>query len=367
MADTRLQRFADVLVNYSVGVKPGERLAISGEAVAAPLFREIYRYALQAGAFTYVMPTIAGLSEIFLKEASTAQLQHVNQIQSLMLNEFETSISFWAETNTKSLNNVDHSKMAIRAKAHQHLMETYMQRTMDGTYRWVAALYPTDASAQDAEMSTSDFEDFCYRACFLDTDNPVERWQQLSREQDRYVNWLKGKETVHIVGQDTDLTFSIKDRPFVNCDGHLNFPDGEFFTSPIENTANGYIRYSFPCTYNGVSIEDVRLKFEDGKAVSATAAKGQDYLDQMLATDEGARRIGEFAFGNNPFVDRCIRHTLFDEKMYGTIHIALGKSIPMSKGVNDSAIHWDMVCDLRAGSEIRVDGDIFAKDGKFAV
>lgn len=367
MPDIRLQRMADVLVNYSIGVKPGERLGIRTSSVAAPLVREIYRAALRAGAFPEPFISIPGLGEILYKEGSDEQISRVSETARLLFCEYETMISFWASNNTKELNNIDPSRLALAHKASREISDTYMRRTNEGTFRWVAALYPTDAFAQDAEMSLDEFEDFVYRASFLDDEDPIARWKEFSKQQERLVQWLKGKHTVHLRGQDTDLTLSIAGRPFVNCDGHLNFPDGEFFTSPIEDSANGYIRYSFPCSFNGVSVEDVRLRFENGVVVEATAARGQKYLDQMLSVDEGARRLGEFAFGNNPFVDRCIRHTLFDEKMYGTVHLALGKSIPQSQGVNESAIHWDMVCDLRQGSEIRVDGELFSKDGKFAV
>lgn len=367
MADIRLQRLAHVLVNYSIGARKGERLAIRAPMAAAPLVREIYREALRAGALPETFISVPGLNEILYKEGSDEQITHIPQPMRLLFEEYETMISLWAETNTKALNNVDHSRVALAQKANGDLLDTYMRRTMEGSFRWVGALYPTEASAQDAEMSLDEFETFVYRACFLDDDDPVARWVELSKQQERLVQWLKGKRTVHLRGQDTDLTFSIEGRPFINCDGHLNFPDGEFFTGPVENSANGYIRYSFPSSFDGVSVEDVRLRFEDGVVVEATAARGQDYLDQMLRVDEGARRLGEFAFGNNSCVDRCIRHTLFDEKMIGTVHLALGKSIPQSLGVNESAIHWDMVCDLRQGSEIRVDGELFCKDGKFVV
>src|SRR5713226_449860 len=163
------------------------------------------------------------------------------------------------------------------------------------------------------------------------------------------------------------VSFSIDGRIFINDDGHYNFPGGEFFTGPVEDSANGYIRYSFPASFGGRSVEDVRLRFESGVVVEATAAQGQDYLDKMLAMDEGARRLGEFAFGNNRNVDRCTKNTLFDEKMGGTVHLALGASIPETRGVNQSALHWDMVCDLRSGSEVRVDGQLFCKDGEFVV
>lgn len=367
MTDVRLQRMADVLVNYSIGVKKGERLAIRAPAIAAPLVREIYRAALRVGALPETFITLPGLAEILYKEGSDEQLTSISQPQRLIWKEYETMIALWAATNTKELNNVNPARVALAQKARKELLTTQLQREMEGTFRTVAALYPTEAAAQDAEMSLSDFEDFAYRACFLDDEDPVARWKDLSAEQDQRVQWLKGKRTVHLCGQDTDLTFSIVGRPFISCDGHLNFPDGEIFTSPIENSANGCIRYSFPCSFNGVSVEDVRLRFEHGVVVGATAARGQDYLDHMLGVDEGARRLGEFAFGNNRHVDRCVRHILFDEKMAGTVHLALGQSIPESLGVNESAIHWDMVCDLRQGSEVCVDDELFCKDGTFVV
>jgi aminopeptidase len=367
MVDVYLQRLAHVLVDYSIGVKKGDRVGIVAPATAAPLLKEIYRYTLRAGGLPELFLSLPGFAEIAFKEGSDEQLSYISQPQRLLYEEYEAMISLWAATNTKELNNLDHSRVALAQKARKDLLDTYMQRSMDGTFRWVAALYATDAFAQDAEMSLDEFEQFVYHACFLDDEDPIARWRELSEQQERRVQWLKGKHTVHLRGQDTDLTLSVAGRPFINCDGHLNFPDGEFFTGPVEDSANGYIRYSFPCSFNGVSVEDVRLRFVDGVVVEATAARGQDYLDRMLSVDEGARRLGEFAFGNNPNVDRCIRHTLFDEKMFGTVHLALGKSIPSSLGVNESAVHWDMVCDLRHGSEIRVDDEVFCKDGKFVV
>jgi len=246
-------------------------------------------------------------------------------------------------------------------------MHTYLERSAAKSLRWSIAMFPTNAYAQDAEMSLSDFEAFVYRACFLDDEDPVARWQDLSQKQERLVKWLAGKHTIHLHGRDTDLTFSIDGRIFINDDGHYNFPGGEFFTGPVEDSANGYIRYSFPASFGGRSVEDVRLRFENGVVVEASAAQGQDYLDKMLAMDEGACRLGEFAFGNNRNVDRCTKNILFDEKMGGTVHLALGASIPETRGVNQSALHWDMVCDLRSGSEVHVDGQLFCKDGEFMV
>ncbi len=367
MADIRLQRMAQVLVCYSLGVKKGDRLAIQGGAVAAPLIREVVREAIRAGAYPEVFTQVPGVQEIILKEGSDEQLAYIPPALRMVIEEYETTLQLFSSENTKSMSGVDPSRMALAQQATRELSNTFMKRSAEGSLRWSIAMFPTNAHAQDAEMSLSDFEDFMYRTCFLNDEDPVARWQDLSKKQERLVQWLNGKHTVHLRGQDTDLTLSIDGRTFINDDGHKNFPGGEFFTSPVEDSANGYIRYSFPASFGGRSVEDVRLRFENGVVVEATAAQGQDYLDKMLGMDEGARRLGEFAFGNNRNVDRCTKNILFDEKMGGTVHLALGAGFPEVGGSNESALHWDMVCDLRSGSEIRVDGELFCKDGEFVV
>jgi aminopeptidase len=367
MSDIRLQRMAQVLVRYSLALKREERLAILTSPSATLLVHEVLREAIRAGAYPETFVALPGVQEVILKEASHEQLSYIPAAQRMIFEEYETMLQILAQDNTKELSGIDPARMAVAQQARSNLLQTYMQRTAEGTFRWLIAMFPTNAYAQDANMSLSDFEDFVYRACFLDEEDPVARWEDLSKQQERLVQWLKGKHTIHLRGQDTDLTFSIDGRIFINSDGHFNLPDGEFFTGPVEDSANGHIRYSFPASFAGRSVEDVQLRFENGVVVEAHAAQGQDYLDQMLSIDEGARRLGEFAFGNNRYVDRCTRNTLFDEKMGGTVHLALGKSIPQTLGVNQSALHWDMVCDLRTGSEIRVDDELFCKDGQFVI
>jgi len=367
MADIRLQRMAQVLVRYSLEIKKGDRLAIMAGPVAAPLICEVVREAVRAGAHPEVFAQVPGVQEIILKEGSDEQLTYIPVAQRILIEEYETLLQLFSSENTKSLSGVDPARMALAQQAQRELSETFMKRSAEGSLRWSIAMFPTNAHAQDADMSLSDFEDFVYHACFLDDENPVARWQEIEKQQDRLVQWLKGKHTIHVRGQDTDLTLSIDGRTFINDSGHKNFPGGEFFTSPVEDSANGYIRYSFPASFGGRSVEDVRLRFENGVVVEATAAQGQDYLDKMLGMDEGARRLGEFAFGNNRNVDRCTKNILFDEKMGGTVHLALGAGFPEAGGGNQSALHWDMVCDLRNGSEIRVDGELFCKDGEIVI
>jgi aminopeptidase len=367
MTDIRIQRMAQVLVRYSLGIKHGDRLAIQTGPIAAPLVREVVREALRAGAFPEPFIGVPGVREILLKEGSDEQLSYIPPAFRAIIEEYETQLQIMADENTKDLNGVDPARMAFMQQSMRSLAETYMRRSADGSLRWAIALFPTNAFAQDANMSLSDFEDFVYGTCFLDDEDPVARWQELGRKQEHFVQWLNGKHTISVRGKDTDLTLSIAGRSFISDDGHKNFPGGEFFTSPVEDSANGYIRYSFPASFNGRSVEDVRLRFESGVVVEAQAAQGQEYLEQMLGLDDGAKRLGEFAFGNNRNVDRCTKNILFDEKMGGTIHLALGNGFAEVSGQNHSALHWDMVCDLRQGSEIRVDGELFCKDGEFVV
>ncbi|HET8909922.1 MAG TPA: aminopeptidase [Ktedonobacteraceae bacterium] len=365
MVDIRLQRMAKVLVHYSLGIKEGQRLTIWTEPLATPLIQEVVREVVRAGGHPELMVSLPGVREIILREGSNEQLTSVSPIQSLVNQDYDALLQILSSENTKSRNGIDPARLALAQKANQGLFQTQMRRTAEGSFNWSLAMFPTNAYAQDADMPLEEFEEFVYRACFLNDEDPVARWQALFVEQERRINWLQGKEQVHVVGPDTDLTLSIKGRKFLNDAGKRNFPGGEFFTSPVENSANGIIRFSFPASYNGRSVEDVRLRFENGVVVEATATHGQDYLEKMLNMDEGARRLGEFAFGNNRNIDRCTKNILFDEKMGGTIHMAVGAGFSEAGGKNESGVHWDMVCDLRQGSEIRVDGELFCKNGEF--
>src|SRR5579885_2973656 len=367
MSDVRLQRMAHILVHYSLSLKKGDRLAIDAGPVAAPLVREVVREALRVGAYPELFVQLPGVREIYLQEASDDQLTYVPATRRMVYEKYETLLSISSDENTKELNEIDPARQALAQQAIYDLQQTFMRRSAEGSLRWCGTLFPTNAYAQDAGMSLSSFEEFVYNACFLNDEDPVARWQELSKQQQELVERLKGKREVHIVGPDTDLTLSVAGRVFINSDGKRNFPSGEIFTGPVENSANGYIRFSFPASYNGRSVEDVRLRFENGVVVEATAAQGQDYLDKMLGLDEGARRLGEFAFGNNRNVDRCTKNILFDEKMGGTVHLALGAGFPDAGGVNQSALHWDMVCDLRSGGEVYVDNELFSRDGQFIV
>lgn len=367
MHDIRIERWANTLVHYSLSVKPGEMVAIQAGPLAAPLVEAVYREILRVGAHPLPMIDLENLEEILLREGNDAQLTKVSPVVSSLVEHLDARLSIGSRSNTKALSAVEPARSSLRRRALQSISQAYRKREQAGNFRWASTLYPTVGYAQDAEMSLPDFEEFVFNVCFLNDPHPIERWKELSVQQQRLVDWLVGHKQVRILGEQTDLTLSIQDRVFINSDGKRNFPSGEFFTGPVENSANGVIQFTIPASHDGRTIEGVRLVFREGKVVEASARQGQDYLEHMLDIDAGARYLGEFAFGNNPRVDRGTRNVLFDEKMGGTVHLALGASYPETGGVNVSALHWDMVCDLRQKGEVWVDDVLFLKDGKILV
>jgi len=367
MADPRIEKLADVLIDYSLAIREGDFFAINSPPIAAPLVEALYVRALKKGAFPVTSIGLPHLGELFLTHATPAQLAWVSPIQRLIIEQADATFSILADTNTKALTNTDPAKQMQRAAAMNDLTKTYMDRAASGALRWSLTLYPTEAYAQDAEMSLAEYEAFVFGAGLLDEPDPIAAWKKQGATQQRLIDWLKDKDQVHVVGPDTDLTLSIKDRVFINADGSRNFPDGEIFTGPVENSINGHIHFSYPANLGGREIEDIRLTFAHGVVTQATAARGQEYLTKLLDTDAGARRVGEFAFGTNYGIQRFTKNTLFDEKIGGTMHMALGRAYPETGGTNESAIHTDIVCDLRSGGTITVDGQTFAKDGKFVI
>lgn len=367
MTDPRIEKLADVLVNYSVAVKPGDKVLVQGGTPAGPLLRAIYVKILQAGGHTLMLPSLSGIDELTFRYASDEQLKFVPQPVRLALETYDVSISIMASENTKALSSADPAKMALRSQAGTELMRTFMQRSAAGQLRWVSTLFPTHAYAQDAEMSLDEYEDFVYGACLPDIDDPISYWQRFSARQQKVVDWLRGKQRVHIIGPETDLRLSIAGRAFINCDGRANMPDGEVFTGPVEESIEGHVHFSYPAIYQGHEVTGVRLWFEGGKVVKASAEKNGEFLLKTLDTDEGSRRVGEFAIGTNEGITHFTRQILFDEKIGGSFHMALGASYPETGGKNESAIHWDMICDLRDGGEIRVDDELLYKDGRFVI
>jgi aminopeptidase len=364
--DPRISRWAKTLVNYCLEVKPGQMVLVAATPVAESLVAEVYREVLRAGAHPIVRLYSPTLQEILLREGNDEQLSWLDPTQKLLTERIDARLFIESEMNTRHLAGVDPKRQALVSRANREIREISSRRSVAGELHWCLTLYPTESYAQDAEMSLADFSEFVYGACFLNSEDPGEQWRELGRRQQFYVDWLRDKREVHVIGSDTNLKLSIEGRTFRNSDGKRNFPSGEFFTSPVEDSAEGTIRYTVPSAVNGRLVQDIRLRFERGRVVEATAAQGDEYLREMLAVDDGARILGEFAFGNNFGIQKPTRNILFDEKMGGTVHLALGNSYPETGGQNVSSLHWDMICDLRApagGGEVYVDGTLFLKDG----
>jgi len=365
MGDPRVEAVARILVDYSVNIQSGEFVRVRGGYEGAPLLRAVYKRVLERGGHPWLQIGLDGVEEIFYKYASDEQLTYVSNIDRQLVEELNASITVWTEVNTKALTSIDPAKQARAGAARRPIFERFLERAAKKELKWTGTAYPTHAFAQDAEMSLTEFEDFLYRAALVAEPDPIGAWQAISRQQQLLVDWLDGRHEIRLIGPDTDLTLSVAGRTWENCDGHENFPDGEIFTGPVEDSANGHVRFTYPACEGGREVEDVRLWFENGVAVKWSAAKNEAFLTRMLNTDEGARRVGEFAIGTNFNIQQFVKNTLFDEKIGGTVHLALGTGYPESGSTNHSAIHWDMVCDLRQGGEITVDGELFAKDGKF--
>lgn len=364
MPDSRLARLADVLVGYSGRVKSGELVLLEAPVVGEPLLNEMFRAVLEAGAQPVTRIGL-DLAEVLLTEGSDDQVTWVNPARREDIERADVRIVVEATTNTKAMTSIDPARQALVERSRSELRDRYLERALSGELRWVLSAYPTNAAAQDAEMSLSEYEDFIYGAAFLDDGDPVVRWEQFAERLRAKADFLTKKQELRIVAEDTDLTLAVGGRTWIAADGHENFPDGEVFTAPLEASAEGEIRFTFPAVFRGRQVDDVRLRFHEGEVVEATAAHGQDFLEEMIGVDDGARRIGEFAFGLNEAVNVFTRNILFDEKIGGTVHLALGTAYPECGGTNRSALHWDMICDLRSGSEVFADGELIYKDGRF--
>jgi aminopeptidase len=365
LADSRVGSLADVLVNYSTSVEPGQLVLLETTPLSAPLLRELYRRVVDAGGHPHVRLGLDGAAEALLTEGSDEQIDWVNPMRREDFEQADVRIAVEASGNTRELTGVEPVRQARYSRAREGLRERYLERSRLGELRSVVSAYPTVASAQDAEMSLPDYEDFVYRAGFLDREDPVAAWKELGQRLDSLSTWLGKRRKIRVVADGTDLTVGVAGRTWIPCDGKENFPDGEVFTGPEEMSVEGQISFSYPATFGGRRIRGIRLGFEGGEVVKAEADDGQPFLREMLAMDDGARRVGEFAFGMNDAVREFTGHTLYDEKIGGTVHLALGMSYPESGGVNQSALHWDLVCDLRSGSEVYADDELVYRDGEF--
>ena len=366
MSDPRVAKLGELLVNYSLGLQPGQLVRLDANTVAAPLVTELYRYALRAGAHPRTRVEVEGLDGIALREATDEQLVFLSDLDRQEVEELHAIVTVWSDRNTRALTSADAARVSRRIGSRRQLINRFWERIDAGEATWVGTRFPTEAHAQDAEMSLPEYEDFVYGACHVrEGEDPVAHWRGVSTELGARACDLETVRELRIVGPDTDLRLGVEGRKWVAADGKLNMPDGEIFTSPVETETDGEIRFSFPAIFHGRGVEDVRLRFEGGRVVDAEAKTANDYLQSLLDMDEGSRILGELAFGMNYEIDRFTRDILFDEKIGGTIHLALGASFHKAGGENDSGLHWDMICDLRADGEVYADGELVWKAGQF--
>jgi len=363
MSDPRVKKLAQVMAHYSLGIKRGQKVYLQTVPAGHEFNLAFFEEVVKAGAHLTVVMSIPGADEVFLKYASKQQMEFVSPVRKLLIETYDARMVLEAETNTRELAGVDPKRIAYYRRANAPLFQKMLKRIESRELKWCVTVYPTEAMAQEANMSLSDYTEFVYEAGMLNAKDPVALWKAEKKKQMKLARWLKGKDKVALKGDNIDLTLSIKGRKFIPCAGDQNFPDGEIFTSPVETSVNGWARFKYPAIFDGQEIEDIELWFENGKVVKEKARRNQALLTAQLNTDKGARILGEWGIGANYNIKRFTKNMLFDEKIGGTIHLAMGLGFEEAGGGNQSGLHWDMLCDM-ASSEILVDGKLFYKNGK---
>jgi aminopeptidase len=360
MRDERLKKLARVLVDYSVEAGEGEQVLLAGGAAGEPLIREVYARLLQVGAVPIPQIALPGMQELFFEHAQEIHYSEIPSIRRFTYEKADAQIGVMAPENTRSLANVNPVKPQRLGKLNKPLQDIMLEKD-----RWALTLFPTNALAQEADMSLEEYEEFVFEAMALNEEDPVRFWREKAEEQGRLRERLEEAREVRIVGPGTDLTLCIEGRKFLNGDGRHNMPCGEVFTGPVENSANGEIYFGVPVAVTGREVLGVRLRFDGGRVAEASAEKGEEFLNAMLDADEGARYLGELGIGTNYGIRSATKNILFDEKLGGTVHLAIGRSYEKTGGKNDSSVHWDLICDLREGGELYADDELVEKDGTF--
>lgn len=356
MADPRITKLASILVHHSIEVKKGDVVLISSSTeLAKPLVLEVYKEVVKAGGHPLTSIGFEETTNIFYKYASKEQIRNFPAIRMFEAKKIDCVVTIRAAANKKALSNVDPLLISERSKVLRPISEEIVNNK-----RWILCNYPTNGLAQEADMSLEEYEDFVYNATNID-------WNKVKKEEMKLKKVLDRASEVRLVGEETDLTISIKGRKAIPCYGERNMPDGEVFLSPVEDSADGHIYYEMPAIYQGREVTGIRLRFKAGKVVDASADKNEKFLIAMLDTDKGARFLGELGIGVNYGIQKCTKDILFDEKIGGTVHLAVGRSYEEAGGKNISAIHWDMIKDLRKGGAIYLDGKAIQKNGRFLI
>jgi len=369
LTDPRVQKFAQILVDHSAKIAPGDRVLIEATTAAEPLIKALYATILDRGGQPHLQLAFPDQESIFFEHAGDAQLDFTPTFTKLAYDEFESRIKIHSETDLHALADIDPARQSRRQRALAPILRAQMWRGAEKNFKWVTTLFPTQGYADQAGMSLAEYEDFVYRACFanLEVDDPVAQWKEFETRQAAIIERIEGHDRVEVRGPHVDLTLSIRGRRFRNSFGEHNMPDGEIYTGPVEDSVNGWVRFTYPAIIQGRVVESVELTFKKGKVIKATAEKNQGFLREMLEVDAGAKYVGEWAVGTNFNIDKFTGHILFDEKIGGSFHMALGAGYPETGSVNRSIIHWDMICDMRQESVILVDSELIYRNGEFVV
>lgn len=367
MRDPRVTKLAQTIVQYSTRVKSGDWVHIDGDIASLPLIEELSRAVLNAGGHPTIDINAGNLDRILVDHASDTQLSWASPLGLHMIREADVAIFISAPENTHAMAGAPVDKLQRRNLAYREWQEIYMSRSASGSLRWNLTQFPCPALAQDADMSLEAFEDFVFKATFADQPDPVGLWQQVFDDQQKLVDWMVGKKEIRIRGKNADLTMKVNDRKFINSSATHNMPSGEIFTSPVEDSVNGWVEFTYPAIRQGQEVDGVRLEFKDGLIVKASAQKNEEYLKAMIDTDEASHRLGELGIGTNFAIQKFTRSILYDEKIGGSFHLAIGSGFEEAGGKNKSAIHWDLICDAREDTEMTADGEVFYRNGKILV
>jgi aminopeptidase len=363
-----IEKYAKLLVNYCLAVKHNEKVYITSTYLAESLLKEVAREIYLAGGIPVFNIELKGMSEWVLEYGQEHQLTWANPMKKYAFENFDCYLNIRApfEKGDDEHEPQDAEKFKLHQKAQMEINKIYFERTGDGSMRRCLCQFPTQAGADDARMTMEEYEKFVYQSCYLFNENPVEKWLEVRNEQQTYVDRLNKADKINYKGPNIDISFSVKGRTWINSDGRANMPSGEVFSAPIEDSMNGKVYFSYPTIYMGKDVVGISLEVKNGEIISWDAEEGKDVLDKVFAID-GARKWGEVAVGTNFNIQRTSRNILFDEKIGGSIHMAVGQSYKQCGGLNESTVHWDMITDMKNGGEIWADGELIYKDGKFLI
>lgn len=365
MLDRRFDKYAEVLIRHSLKLKKNQKLHIEGSEAAIPFMKKIYKQALLAGGLPWISLYSPTFQEAMLKYGSDEQISYIPKHISVMFEEADAFLFVCGNNNTRQLSSVDTDKISLQWVAEKPLIDSLESRSYEGKIQWCLCQFPTEAAAQEAGMSLDEYFEMVMEASMLNYEDPISEWGKLYERNEKIIDIFSGKKNINIKSVGTDLSFSIENRKWINDSGFQNFPGGEIFTCPVENSVNGYVSIDYPVKFSGNIIDGIFLSFRNGKIIEAEADIGLEYLDALLTMDDGAKKIGEFAIGTNTGVNTFLNNSHFDEKMYGTVHIALGNAYRETGGMNSSTIHTDMIVKMGESGEITADGEVIYKKGRF--